>query len=574
MTRSLYCFIICVYGSKIVLGSTQNTQNEFKQTRVVITTLGEVEGTVHYAIDNSKPVYAFYSIPYAEPPIGSNRFQPPIPAKPWTGIRDATKIRHFCIQDYEVANAGCSLLKPLPLNQPDDTKFYSEDCLELDVYTPDINAKLPVMFWIHGGGFNVASGHLYNGTSLSAFRNVVIVSINYRLAHLGFLSTGDKHMPGNMGLKDQVEALKWVKQNIYAFGGEPNTVTIFGDSAGSWSTSAHLVSPMSKGLFKYAILQSGSILTDIVVNEKPEDTFDEAAGFLGCANGTKSDITNCVKQSSVEDIHKLVIKTAGFTKNDWVTVDGEFFPKHPKYLYEEADFSDTVVMIGTTEHEMYMYLAFWSHDGNYNYDTFLEEIKYPTEVFYQKDTVTVENLNKIAKFYFETDTTATDEKTYRDKALEITTDFTMEFPVLNLTNTIVERGGKAFLYIFSHSPSYMRLSRSREAAAHLDELFLLFGYGFINPNKYNERITYSEEEETFAHILMKYWTNFAKTGDPNSADLPLWPQFNLESEEYAVLQPQPYVRQLFRKEKFQFWKTFMQDIENKRHVIKVKRDEL
>ncbi|CAH1783998.1 unnamed protein product, partial [Owenia fusiformis] len=190
---------------------------------------------------------------YAEPPIGSNRFQPPKPAKPWTGVRDATKIRHFCIQDYVAVNAACSVLK-IPFLQPNDAKFYSEDCLELNVYTPDVNAKLPVMFWIAGGGFNIASGHLYDGTALSVFNNVVVVTINHRLAHLGFLSTGDKHMPGNMGLKDQVEALKWVKQNIHAFGGDPNTVTIFGESAGSWSTSAHLVSPMSKGLFKYAIL--------------------------------------------------------------------------------------------------------------------------------------------------------------------------------------------------------------------------------------------------------------------------------------------------------------------------------
>ncbi|CAH1783997.1 unnamed protein product, partial [Owenia fusiformis] len=127
---------------------------------------------------------------------------------------------------------------------------------------------------------------------------------------------------------------------------------------------------------------------------KPEETFDEAARFLGCVNGTKFEITDCVKQSTVKDIQRLVIDKAGFSKYNWVTVDGEFFPKHPKYLYEEADFSDTVIMVGTTEHEMYMYLTFWSHDGNYNYDTFLEEIKYPTELFCQKDTVTVENLNK------------------------------------------------------------------------------------------------------------------------------------------------------------------------------------
>ncbi|CAH1783996.1 unnamed protein product, partial [Owenia fusiformis] len=146
--------------------------------------------------------------------------------------------------------------------------------------------------------------------------------------------------------------------------------------------------------------------------------------------------------------------------------------------------------------------------------------------------------------YLDTNTTATDEKTYRDKALEITTDFTMEFPVLNLTNTIVERGGKAFLYIFSHSSSYLRNIRSRDAAAHCDELYFLFGMGFMNPNEYNERFTYSKDEEIFVIQMMRYWTNFAKNGDPNSADLPLWPQYNLESEEYAVLQPQPYVRQL------------------------------
>ncbi|CAH1780055.1 unnamed protein product [Owenia fusiformis] len=457
---------------------------------------------------------------------------------------------------------------------PADSASYSEDCLELDVYTPDVNTKLPVMFWIHPGGLNGGSGHGFNGTALSVFNNVVVVAINFRLAHLGFLSSGDGQITGNMGFKDQVEALKWVKRNIQAFGGDPDAVTIFGDSAGSWSTSSHIVSPMSKGLFKYAILQSGSILSDIVVNEKPEDHFNEAAILLGCVNGSKSEITDCVRQASVEDIHQVIVKTSGNMKYDRVTVDGEFFPKHPKYLYEEADFSDTKIMVGTTEHEMYMYLSLWSFDGQYNYGTFLEEIKFANELFCQKDTVAVEKLNKIAKFYLDKDISEMDEKSYREKALEITTDFTMEFPVLNLTNTFVERGGTAYLYIYAHSPGHMQTIRPRDYGSHCDDLLFLFGFGFVDPSELNERVTYSNDEKIFALQLMKYWANFAKNGDPNSEDLPKWPKYNLESEEFAVLQPQPYARQLFRKEKFQFWKEFMQEIADKRHVTKISKDEL
>ncbi|CAH1784832.1 unnamed protein product [Owenia fusiformis] len=572
MGRCVTSLIYLFAASKCFVSSSfENTNDEI----VVETQLGHVRGIVQHALDNTKPVYAFYSIPYAEPPIGRNRFQPPKPAKPWTGVKDATKIGKFCIQHYAMFNEACSLLK-LPLMQPDNPEFYSEDCLELDIYTPNVNAQLPVMFWIHGGGFTTGSGHVYNGTALSALNDVVVVSINYRLSYLGFLSTGDKLLPGNMGLKDQVEALKWVKQNIRAFGGDPDRVTIFGESAGSWSVASHLVSPMSKDLFKYAILQSGSILSDKVTNENPAENFNEIAESLECTNGTRNDLIECVRQTPVDDIEKAIATLGPLMKFDWVSVDGEFFPKHPKYLYDEADFSDTVILIGTTEHETHISLSLWSHDGKYNYETFLEEIKFLNGAYCQQDTVSLENLNKIANFYLDNDISEIDEKTYNAKALEITTDFTMEFPVLNLTNTVVERGGKAFLYIFSHIPEYMDAHRSRRVSTHTDDIFFTFGFGFMELDTWFKQleVTYSEKETIFARQMMKYWVNFATYGDPNSDDLSHWPKYSLDNEEYAILKEQPTVGKLFRKEKFQFWKDFMQSIQDNRQKYGSKRDEL
>jgi carboxylesterase type B len=206
----------------------------------VETNSGAVKGTV---IDfNEHKINQFLGIPYAEPPVGSNRFGKPKPVHKWNQTVDATQVKNICWQTSTAAQK---------LNQ-------SEDCLFLSIWSENrTETKLrPVMFYIHGGGFH--DGHGYNyGMSLVSF-GVVFVSINYRVGPFGFLYGADPSAPGNVGIYDQVLALEWVNNNIKYFGGDQTQITIFGQSAGSWSVSAHIISPLSKALFRRAIMQSGA----------------------------------------------------------------------------------------------------------------------------------------------------------------------------------------------------------------------------------------------------------------------------------------------------------------------------
>lgn len=215
---------------------------------LIETDLGPVQGTS----SDVEGVRAFLTIPYAAPPTGENRWRPPQPAEPWDDALDATELGAACPQP----DAGTSLI----LETPD----WDPDCLTLNVWAPEEAADLPVMVWIHGGGFLTGSAHepYYIGDNVAS-EGVILVSMNYRLGALGFLATeelaeeNEDGSFGNYGLADQTAVLEWVQRNIAGFGGDPDNVTIFGESAGGFSVCGHMASPASEGLFHKAIVQSG-----------------------------------------------------------------------------------------------------------------------------------------------------------------------------------------------------------------------------------------------------------------------------------------------------------------------------
>ena len=229
-----------------VLGARRNSH-----PRVTIET-----GTVEGVVDSSTRVIVFRGIPYAAPPVGRLRWRPPQPTKPWRGVRGARQLGHNCIQHQPYGD-----IDPF-------TAGISEDCLYLNVWTSSLDkraSRLPVMVWIHGGGFWAGFGgeERHNGARL-AQKGAVVVTLNYRLGAFGFLAhpafaaESPHHAAGNYGLLDQIAALQWVKRNIARFGGDPSRVTIFGESAGGMSVGSLIVSPLAKGLFQRAILESGT----------------------------------------------------------------------------------------------------------------------------------------------------------------------------------------------------------------------------------------------------------------------------------------------------------------------------
>ena len=220
-----------------------------QKTLVLDTPSGSMRGIeVPYPKYNTS-VYQFRKIPYAKPPIGEGRFARSLPIESWKGVLDATKFGPSCIQDISITT------QPLP------NRNISEDCLLLNVYMP-INTtaqdRKPVMVYIHGGSFVFGQGMLYKAEYLAITGDVIVVTINYRLGIFGFMSTGDSECPGNFGLYDQRLAMVWVKDNIKAFGGDYDLITIFGESAGGFSVGLHSLSPGNAGLFKRAMAHSGT----------------------------------------------------------------------------------------------------------------------------------------------------------------------------------------------------------------------------------------------------------------------------------------------------------------------------
>jgi acetylcholinesterase len=238
---------------------------------------GQIEGAFMTS-RLGKTFQAFLRIPFAAPPLGEFRFQAPKRVKPWSGIRNGTYYGAMCVQ---------------PNARPDYVN--SEDCLQLNVYTTSLIASKPVIVYIHGGSLSIGSGIDQGGPQNLMDREVVVVSINYRLGALGFLATGTADVPGNAGMKDQVMALKWVQKNIEKFGGNPNKVTIAGLSAGALSVTAHMISTMSQNLFHRVIAISGSISFEF------KDKFDnlklanKIGKELNCAIETIEDLISCLR---------------------------------------------------------------------------------------------------------------------------------------------------------------------------------------------------------------------------------------------------------------------------------------
>uniref|UniRef100_A0A8B9JJP0 Carboxylic ester hydrolase n=1 Tax=Astyanax mexicanus TaxID=7994 RepID=A0A8B9JJP0_ASTMX len=234
---------------------------------VVQTKLGALKGEYLTVKGKDTVVHSYLGVPFAKPPLGPLRLAPPQPAEAWEGVRDATQQPYMCLQKRKFL---LDIIKTMSVNT--EIPEVSEDCLYLNIYTPskpDEDAKLPVLVWIHGGGFVLGAAAMQDGSGLAAYQNVVVVIIQYRLGLTGFFSTGDEHAPGNYGLLDQLAALQWVQENIQSFGGDPAKVTIFGESAGGVSVSLQILSPMSAGLFRYAIAQSGTAAMDVLMTSHP-----------------------------------------------------------------------------------------------------------------------------------------------------------------------------------------------------------------------------------------------------------------------------------------------------------------
>ncbi|XP_040838507.1 cocaine esterase-like [Ochotona curzoniae] len=518
----------------LVPSNGQDSTNPIRTTNS-----GQVRGSLVHVKGTNVGVHTFLGIPFAKPPLGPLRFAPPEPAEAWSGVRDGTSHPAVCLQDVAVMSAVMENLFDISL-PPSPT---SEDCLYLNVYTPAHareGSSLPVMVWIHGGALAVGMASMYDGSALAAFEDVVVVTIQYRLGVLGFFSTGDQHASGNWGYLDQVAALRWVQQNIAHFGGNPDRVTIFGESAGGTSVSSHVLSPMSQGLFHGAIMESGVAVLPGLISSSSETVSMLVANLSACDPVNSKGFVACLRGKSEEEM-LAITKTFRIIPG---VVDGIFLPRHPQELLASADFQPVPSIIGVNNDEYGWLLPRGMSTANTQKEMDREDMRAALQKSSAQMMLPPESGDLLMEEYMGD---SEDPRTLQAGFQEMMADALFVMPALHVAHVHRSRA-PVYLYEFQQRPSFLKDKKPPHVKAdHGDEIAFVFGLPFVRSG-----VTLTEEEELLSRRMMKYWANFARTGNPNGEGLPHWPILDQE-EKYLQLSTQPVVGRALKAHRHRFW---------------------
>ena len=472
-------------------------------------------------VEGKMPVRAYLGVPFAAPPIGPLRWKPPQPPLAWEGV--------LCCADF---GAACPQPKAL-LSGP--VVRQSEDCLYLNVWTSakTAGAKLPVMVWIHGGGCTTGAGSqpFYNGVQL-AQAGVVAVTINYRLGIFGFLAypllskESAHNVSGNYGALDQIAALQWVQRNIKAFGGDPECVTIFGESAGAASVSRLLVSPLAKGLFHRAIAESGGPfghnrhLREKWYNEEPmEQVGLKLAEKLGCA--AAPDPLAALRAKTADELLAVADAAVGLyakgTRYGWV-VDGWVLPDDPGVLFEAGPAQAVPLLTGSNANEGTVFLKNLPIQREIGYRWFLEKALGSAAAGMEMEKLfPVEN---------------GDIRAALDR---VTTAAAFAWPARAMVRAMEKVKAPAYLYQFVKAPAHE--GPNKLGACHALEIPYVFG----NLSQL-KALRLEDADRALSQTMVAYWTNFAKTGNPNGAGLPQWPAYRAAEDAYLELEATPVAK--------------------------------
>jgi para-nitrobenzyl esterase len=457
----------------------------------VRTESGPVSGVV------ADGVVAYKGIPYAAPPVGDLRWRAPQPAAPWTDVRMADAYGHDCMQLPFPSDAA-------PLGTPP-----AEDCLYVNVWAPEkpAPAKLPVMVWIHGGGFvnGGASPAVYDGRHF-AKRGVVFVSLNHRLGRFGFFahpalsSESPKGPLGNYGYLDQIAALKWVQKNVAAFGGDPGNVTVFGESAGGGSVNTLMVSPLARGLFHKAIVESGGGRAGGIMtprNLKEAEAVGVAfAKLAGVAGEDAAALAALRKLPAPDLVRGLNLMTMGQQRETYAgpMIDGQIVAEEPETAFRAGRQARVPYLVGANNREFgFMPLPPQAVEG------------------------------MIARFGADKDAVVAaydPEKTGNlgEVGVGLASDGAMVEPARLLARLASAAGQPTFAYRFSYVASSIR--KDVKGALHATEIPFVFE---TVRAKYGDTTT--AEDEAIAAAINAYWVAFARTGDPNGDGRPKWPAY-------------------------------------------------
>lgn len=479
------CFLL-FFISLIFAIFAQDSSDSIVQTKN-----GQVKG--HQFVVLNKTVNEFIGIRYAQPPVRDLRFKIPVPVENWSGVYDATKQGNICWQKNDAEY---------------NVKDMNEDCLFLNIWSTNLTDQMPVIFYIHGGAFIKGSSYRdsTNGSALATF-GVVIVTFNYRLGPFGFLYGRSKEAPGNVGLYDQLLALIWVNQNIKSFGGDPNEITIFGESSGAFSVGYHLLSDLSEGLFKRAILNSGSSYFIKNFNPSNEIYLNKAKEFsrsLGCGH-VDNYWLKCMKllKPNLLIDNKLV---NGFSHQ---VIDGVIYKRTAQETFSSLDLNlNVTILTGVMSDEGSVYAInefpklFKDSNSRVTKADLKEAVRkavvFDVDKIYDTYIGFENEINQIAL-----------KKSFAnilgDRRIVCPTNFfAKEFSKLN--NSL---NAKVYFYRFSHklkNRSYSSCKGDWVGNCHYEDVPIVFGQAVIDPSSFTE-IDYQ-----FSLLIMTLWTNFAKNG--------------------------------------------------------------
>ena len=401
-------------------------------------------------------------------------------------------------------------------------------------------AKLPVMVWIHGGGFTSGTSAMYPGENLSVFGDVIVVTINYRVAEMGFLRTKERY--ANFGLWDQHLAIRWVNTNIGSFGGDVNNVTIFGESAGGSSIVYQSLFPGNKGLFQRGIAESGGITSSwaFSTEEYADNVFASFANKLGCTAPDHDDVLSCLRSKGTDEVASVMKSLTAFSPDAHPALDNDFATMYPQYMLDPAKaspdsldmFQSIDFIMGSTSIDGGLFLPYIAQELALNI-TSLEQFKMPRDA-YERQFIpsTLEGIFKDAKNISQssidllileyTNWTAPNDDIARNrKLIDMRTHCSMNAPMV-ATAGLHTRGSsrQTYIYQFSTAPTTHLIDtpswlQGPTKANHADDIFFVFGFpqGLMRfMESTGKIISYTEKDVQAAKTVMTMWSNFAKTG--------------------------------------------------------------
>ena len=453
----------------------------------------------HY--DDEKELFIFRGIPFAEPPVGELRWQSPIPAKQ-SQVVDARTFKPACMQDTYTTEWYHDVIESFDQDKSmfQHVESVSEDCLYLNIWTQSIDSseKKPVMVWIYGG--NDVAGWTYEPNYLGqnlAQKDVVVVSIPYRLNIFGFFNHPEMdNQTGNFGLEDEILALQWVKDNIDQFGGDPDNITLFGESAGGAHVSYHIASPLSEGLFDRGIIQSGGYNLS---NPSRLNSLDDA-NKLALETQNKAGVLNFNELKQLSSNELLEISSNLYHPYHPI-VDGELIPDDITKIFNEGALNDVDVMIGSNQNE---------------------------DLLYVDENPTLEDLSKLIQWYHPNKVDEIlgilDLSDLRMAMDRFGTNQNTACPSILIARSMAKTGNHVYQYLFARE----REGSEKILAYHGAEIPYVF-------NTHDAFLPTTEEDLILTEQMMEYWTEFAKKGTPNSVDNPVtWYEFG-EEENYLIL---------------------------------------